>query len=64
MKTSLIVLAVFLLVAGGALGVMNNACKTGHHVWCKPAHVSDMRGKGAAQANPETTAKSRVAGTR
>jgi len=63
MKTSLMVSAV-LLVAVLALGVMNNACKTGHHVWCKSAHVSDMRGKGAAQANPETTAKSRVAGTR
>jgi len=48
MKTSLMVLMVLLLVAGGALGVMNNACKTSHHVWCKPAHVSDMRGKGGS----------------
>ena len=48
MKTSLIVLAVLLLAVGGTLGVMNNACKTGHHVWCKSAHVSDMRGKGGS----------------
>jgi hypothetical protein len=41
MKASLMVLVVLLLVAGGALGVMNNACKTGHHVWCK-THVSGM----------------------
>jgi hypothetical protein len=40
MKTSLMLLVVLLLVAGGALSVMNNACKTGHHGWCKPAHVS------------------------
>jgi hypothetical protein len=55
MKTSLMVLVVLLLVAGGALGVMNNACKTGHHVWCK-THVSGMPPR-AAQADPETTAK-------
>jgi hypothetical protein len=42
MKTSLLVLVILSLVVGGALGVMNNACKTGHHVWCKSAHVSDM----------------------
>jgi hypothetical protein len=48
MKTSLMILVVLLLAVGGALGVMNNACKTGHHVWCKSAHVSDMRGKGGS----------------
>jgi len=42
MKTSLMVLMVLLLVAGGALSVMNSACKTSHHMWCKPAHVSGM----------------------
>jgi hypothetical protein len=42
MKTSLMVLMVLLLVAGGALSVMNNACKTSHHTWCKPAHFSGM----------------------
>jgi len=30
MKTSLMILVVLLLAVGGALGVMNNACKTGH----------------------------------
>jgi hypothetical protein len=42
MKTSMMLLVVFLLVAGGALGMMNNACKTSHHMWCKSAHVSGM----------------------
>ena len=37
MKTPLlIVLAVVVLGAGSALTVMNNACKSGHHVWCAP----------------------------
>jgi hypothetical protein len=48
MKASLMILAVLLLAVGGALGVMNNACKPSHHVWCKSAHVSDMRGKGGS----------------
>ena len=42
MKTSLIVVAVLLVAVLGTLGVMNDACKSGHHVWCKPAHVSGM----------------------
>ena len=42
MKTSLMVLMVLLLVAGGALSVMNNACKTSHHGWCKSARISDV----------------------
>jgi hypothetical protein len=41
MKTSFMVLVVFSLAIVGALGAMNNACKTGHHVWCK-THVSGM----------------------
>jgi hypothetical protein len=42
MKTLLIaVAAIFLLVGGGVLVKMNNACKTGHHSWCRSAHVSD-----------------------
>ena len=48
MKTSLMVLAVLLVAVLGALGVMNDACKSGRHVWCKPAHVSDMRGRGGS----------------
>ncbi len=35
----LIVLAV--VVLGGTLAVMNNACKSSHHAWCAP--VSDVR---------------------
>jgi hypothetical protein len=47
MKTSLMVLVVLALVVGGVLGLMNNACRTGHHTWCKSALVSDMpRSKG------------------
>jgi hypothetical protein len=42
MKTSLIVLVVLFLMAGGALSVMNNACKASHHVWCKPPHLSGV----------------------
>ena len=40
-KTSLLIdLAVVVLGAGSALGVMNNACKSSHHVWC--AATSDI----------------------
>jgi hypothetical protein len=48
MKTSLIIVAVLLVAVLGTLGVMNDACKSGHHGWCKPAHFSDMRGKGGS----------------
>jgi hypothetical protein len=49
MKTSVIVLVVFLIVAGGALAVMNNACKTSRHVWCAPGHFSGIvRAKGGS----------------
>jgi hypothetical protein len=37
----LIVLAVIVLATGGALAVMNNACKSSRHAWCAPA--SDIR---------------------
>jgi hypothetical protein len=41
MKTLLIAFAAVLLaVSGGALAMMNNACKTGHHSWCRPVHIS------------------------
>jgi hypothetical protein len=40
MKTSLMVLVVLLMVTGGVLAVMNNACKTSHHSWCAPGHFS------------------------
>ena len=36
MKTSVTVLVVLLMVTGGVLAVMNNACKTSHHSWCAP----------------------------
>ena len=37
MKTPLlIVLTVTLLIVGGAMAVMNNACKSGQHAWCAP----------------------------
>lgn len=37
MKTSMMVLIVVVLLMGGALAVMNNACKTSHHSWCAPS---------------------------
>jgi hypothetical protein len=37
MRTSvLIVLTVTVLGVGGALALMNNACKSGPHAWCAP----------------------------
>ena len=41
MRIVLIALAaVFLVFSGGALVMMNNACKTSHHSWCRPVHIS------------------------
>jgi hypothetical protein len=40
MKTSVMVLVVLLIVTGGVLAVMNNGCKTTHHSWCAPGHLS------------------------
>jgi hypothetical protein len=40
MKTSVMVLVVLLIVTGGVLAMMNNACKTSHHSWCAPGHLS------------------------
>jgi hypothetical protein len=37
MKTLLIAFTAVSLAAGGALAVMNKACKSSHHVWCAPA---------------------------
>jgi hypothetical protein len=37
----LIVLTTVVVVAGGALAIMNKACKTGEHRWCAP--ISDIR---------------------
>jgi hypothetical protein len=38
----LIILAVTVVGAGGALAAMNNACKSGHHhTWCAP--MSDIK---------------------
>jgi len=40
MKTPfLIVLTAVVLVAGSALAIMNNTCKSSHHAWCD----SDIR---------------------
>jgi hypothetical protein len=42
MKTPLlIVLTAVVVVAGSALAIMNNACKSGHHSWCAP--ISGIR---------------------
>ena len=38
-KTSVMVLVVLLIVTGGVLAVMSNACKTSHHSWCAPGHL-------------------------
>ena len=36
MRTPAVIFVVALLMVGGALALMNNACKTGHHTWCAP----------------------------
>ena len=38
MKTpiAIILTMLVLVVAGGALAAMNNACKSSHHSWCGP----------------------------
>ncbi|MGA8698679.1 MAG: hypothetical protein WB689_33565 [Xanthobacteraceae bacterium] len=41
MKSPLVIILVFVLVAVGTLAVMNNACKTSQHEWCDP--TSSMR---------------------
>ena len=51
MKTSVMILVVFLLVTGGALAVMNNACKSSHHAWCAPARHSVIPHARAVLAN-------------
>jgi hypothetical protein len=49
MKTSVVFIVVALTV-GGALAVMNNACKTSRHSWCAPSpHISAVtRAKGGS----------------
>ena len=39
MKTPFVIAlsAACLLALSGALGLMNNACKTSRHTWCAPA---------------------------
>lgn len=40
MKTPVLILLILVvLVAGSALAIMNNACKSSHHAWC----ASDIR---------------------
>ena len=44
MKTPLLIVltaVVVVAVAGSALAIMNNACKSGEHRWCAP--TSDIR---------------------
>jgi hypothetical protein len=36
MRTPTIIILSLLIVVGGALALMNNACKTGRHSWCTP----------------------------
>ena len=36
MRTPTIIVLGLLIVAVGALALMNNACKTGRHSWCAP----------------------------
>jgi hypothetical protein len=41
MRTTLwIAFTTILLVAAGTLATMNNACKTSHHSWCRPAQTA------------------------
>ena len=37
-------------LAGSALAIMNNACKSGHHAWCAPTS-SSHHAKSRAQLN-------------
>jgi hypothetical protein len=40
MRTTLwIAFTALLLMAGGVLATMNNACKTSPHSWCRPAQI-------------------------
>ena len=42
MKIPLVIaLTTVVLVAGSALAIMNNACKSSYHAWCAP--ISDIR---------------------
>ena len=55
----LIVLTAVVLVAGSALAIMNNACKSGHHAWSAPMSSIRHHGKiGSAGLNrPEQLAR-------
>jgi hypothetical protein len=43
MRTPTIIFLGLLIVVGGALALMNNACKTGRHSWCAPERSAAMR---------------------
>jgi hypothetical protein len=43
MRTTTIILFGALIVIGGALAVMNNACKTSRYSWCAPERSSTAR---------------------
>ena len=36
MKTSVLIIITVTVLIVGALAVLNNACKSGQHVWCAP----------------------------
>jgi hypothetical protein len=40
MRTALLIaFAAILVVTVGTLAMMNNACKTSHHSWCRPTQI-------------------------
>jgi hypothetical protein len=43
MRTLTIIFLGLLIVVGGALALMNNACKTGRHSWCAPERLAATR---------------------
>ena len=45
MRTPAMIFVVVLLVAGGTLALMNNACKTSHHTWCAPTISAAPHGR-------------------
>lgn len=37
MRAPLLIFLAAVIVAGGGLAIMNNACKSGYRTWCAPA---------------------------
>jgi hypothetical protein len=48
MKTSVLIIITVTVLVVGALAVMNNACKSGQHVWCAPMSTVRNQAAGAA----------------